>query len=133
MLWTVLVLLLGPIIWLILLVYKHQRNIRPGYARQIDPGHTARIPRGDIKIDNTVMLAPSRGGFGQVFRGRLNGRLDAVKELLVFPLSERDELAFHQEATVMRSITNPCFRLEGTCGCPDRFALIMEWMDGGNF
>jgi len=132
-LWTILALALGPIIWLILLMYKHLRNVRPGYVQQIDYGQLARIPRSDIKIDNSVMLAPSRGGFGQVFMGCLNGRLVAVKELLVFPLSERDAGTFHNEATVMRSITHTnCVRLEGTCGPPDRFALVMEWMSGGN-
>jgi serine/threonine protein kinase len=127
--WAILALILGPFAWFLLWMYKRRPS---GYVRQTDHVQSAHIRRSDIVIDST--LAPSQGGFGQVFRGHLNGSLVAVKEILVFPLSEKDERAFHHEAKVMRSITHAnCVRLEGTCAPPDRFALVMEWMDGGNF
>jgi serine/threonine protein kinase len=126
--WAILALILGPFAWFILWIYKHRLS---GYVRHTDYVQSSRIRRSDIVIDST--LAPSQGGFGQVFRGHLNGSLVAVKEIIVFPLSERDERAFNLEAQVMRSITHAnCVRLVGTCGPPDRFALVMEWMNGGN-
>jgi hypothetical protein len=117
--WAILALILGPFAWFILWIYKHRLS---GYVRHTDYVQSSRIRRSDIVIDST--LAPSQGGFGQVFRGHLNGSLVAVKEIIVFPLSEMDERAFNHEAKVMRSITHAnCVRLVGTCGPPDRFAL----------
>jgi serine/threonine protein kinase len=130
--WAVLALIIGPIAWCFLWIYKTNR--RPsGYVRQMDHVQPApHIRRRDIVIDSTY--APCAGGFGTVFRGLLNGTLVAVKEIHVFPLSDKDERAFHNEAKVMRSITHAnCVRLEGICAHPDHFALVMEWMNGGNF
>ena len=130
-LWTFLALVLGPVVWLALLIYKQrQRSVMSGYVPQSDARQSQYIPRRDIIIQNPM---PAVGGFGQVFRGEWQGNFVAVKELLVHPLPDRGRRAFENEADIMRKINHTnCVHLIGTCGPPDRFALVMEWMNGGN-
>jgi serine/threonine protein kinase len=143
--WPLLALLLGPLVWVFWILsvkcYPEQYRDPPPIdtspllstksKTQYPKGSNIRIDRKEIK--NTSSSVAS-GGFGTVFQGEWLGSLVAVKEISdTGHLSDADIKNFHKEANIMKQVSSEhCVKLLGTCEPPDKLALVMEWMDGGN-
>jgi serine/threonine protein kinase len=144
-LWLLLALLLGPLVWTFWMfciwcypeqyrdpIQVHPIDTSPFLPKIQHPkGSKLQIFRKDITISCEVKAS---GGFGTVYQGRYRGALVAVKEISdIGHLSDMDIRNFQREADVMRQVSSPhCVKLIGTCEPPDKLALVIEWMDGGN-
>ena len=73
-----------------------------------------------------------RGGFGEVFLGRYNGSLVAVKKLFESPVGKGlDE--FKREVSVLSTLRHPSIVLWlGACTVCQTPAIILEYMDRGS-
>jgi serine/threonine-protein kinase CTR1 len=91
------------------------------------------IQRDEIEFIDSFQAAT--GTFGQVLRGRWRGQSVAVKDIIESrQMSQQNIRDFEKEAEVMSRVSHHnCVKLLGTCQHPDDLALVMEWMDGGNF
>jgi len=83
---------------------------------------------GEASSSNRI----GRGGFGEVFLGRYNGSLVAVKKLFESPVGKGlDE--FKREVSVLSTLRHPSIVLWlGACTVSPNTAIILEYMDRGS-
>ena len=89
----------------------------------------------DIEFSNGEASSSNRigrGGFGEVFLGRYNGSLVAVKRLFESPVGKGlDE--FKREVSVLSTLRHPSIVLWlGACTVSPNTAIILEYMDRGS-
>ena len=83
---------------------------------------------GEASSSNRI----GRGGFGEVFLGRYNGSLVAVKRLFESPVGKGLE-EFKREVSVLSTLRHPSIVLWlGACTVSPNTAIILEYMDRGS-
>ena len=119
----------------------HSRSISPGahHLRHVSSvmelAEECEIRYEDIEFstgDACESNRIGRGGFGEVFLGRYNGSLVAVKRLFETPVGKGlDE--FKREVSVLSTLRHPSIVMWlGACTVAPNTAIILEYMDRGS-
>jgi serine/threonine protein kinase len=141
--WLLLAAVSGPIVWIFWSFYTRVYLEHVNQTALVASPKPAGLQNVDFIMRNHIDFAEfdehiphAPGSFGEISKGRWKGRLVAVKDILASKqMSDQDCLDFAKEATVMAGINHRhCVKLLGICSdSVIPMALVMEWMDGGNF
>eukprot|EP01102_Stenamoeba_stenopodia_P005500 TRINITY_DN1622_c0_g2_i2.p1 TRINITY_DN1622_c0_g2~~TRINITY_DN1622_c0_g2_i2.p1 ORF type:complete len:1266 (-),score=432.26 TRINITY_DN1622_c0_g2_i2:37-3834(-) len=107
---------------------EQKRRLEEEAKRNLDISQYV-IPSKEIEILECL----GKGSFGEVFRGRYQGRDVAVKKLLFTQVDDSALGDFKQEIALMSNLKHPnVLRLVGACTEPGHYAIVTELMARGS-